>query len=98
MPTTRPTARPPTRTPRRPRPLQALRPFHADLAYLPGPILGAVSANQAIAGVGAVLLMALALAAVVHGEQTRLRQLEPDALLVLGTWLVLLLAIYAVPA
>lgn len=66
----------------------------ADLAYPAGPILGVVSATQAIAGAGAILLMALALAAVVHGEPTRLRRLEPDALLVLGSWVVLLGVIY----
>jgi cation:H+ antiporter len=67
----------------------------ADIAYLPGPILAVVESVQAIAGIGAILLMALALMAVVHGARTRLRRLEPDALLVLITWVALLVIIYA---
>jgi cation:H+ antiporter len=64
--------------------------FAADLAYTPGPILAAVSPTQAISGIGAILLMALALAAVVHGDRTRLRHLEPDAIAVLLTYGALL--------
>ncbi len=67
----------------------------ADAAYLPGPILAAIESVQAIAGIGAILLMALALMAVVHGARTRLRRLEPDALLVLITYALLLVIIYA---
>jgi cation:H+ antiporter len=53
----------------------------ADLAYTEGPILAAVSETQAIAAVGAILLMAIAVAAIVgESERTRLRQLEPDAI------------------
>jgi cation:H+ antiporter len=66
----------------------------ADLAYLPGPILAAVSPVQALAGLGAILMMAVALAAVIHGEETRIRRLEPDAVLVLVIWASLLGAIY----
>ncbi|MCJ7710259.1 MAG: sodium:calcium antiporter, partial [Chloroflexi bacterium] len=66
----------------------------ADLAYLQGPILAAVDPAQVVAGVGAILLMAIALAAVVHGARTRIRHLEPDAIVVLVTYVVLLAAIW----
>lgn len=55
----------------------------ADLAYLPGPILGAVDPSQVTVGIVAIGLMAIALAAIVHGEETRIRRLEPDATLLL---------------
>jgi cation:H+ antiporter len=65
-----------------------------DLAYLPGPILAAVDPAQLVAGVGAILLMATALAAVVHGTRTRIRHLEPDAIAVLFIYVVLVAAIW----
>ncbi len=68
--------------------------FAADVAYVPGPILAAVDPSQVIAGVGAILLMAIALAAVVHGTRTRIRRLEPDAILVLVTYVFLLGALW----
>jgi cation:H+ antiporter len=67
----------------------------ADVAYLPGPILAAVDPAQVVAGMGAILMMALALAAVVHGERTRVARLEPDAVLVLVVWVLLLTAVFA---
>ena len=72
----------------------------ADVAYLPGPILAAVDPSQVVAGVGGILMMALALSAVVHGERTRVWRFEPDAALVLVVWVVLLVAVFAtgVPA
>ncbi|MEX2548113.1 MAG: sodium:calcium antiporter [Chloroflexota bacterium] len=66
----------------------------ADLAYVQGPILAAVAPAQAVAGVGAVLLMALALAAVIHGTETRIRRLEPDAVGVLLVYVLLLGAVW----
>jgi len=69
--------------------------FAADLAYVPGPILAAVDPAQVVAGVGAILLMAIALAAVVHGTRTRIRRLEPDAVALLATYGVLLGAVWA---
>lgn len=66
----------------------------ADLAYFPGPILAAVAPGQAVAGVGAILLMALALAAVIHGTETRIRRLEPDAVGVLLVYVLLLGAVW----
>lgn len=69
--------------------------FAADLAYVPGPILAAVDPAQVVAGVGAILLMAMALAAVVHGTRTRIRRLEPDAVALLATYVLLLGAVWA---
>jgi cation:H+ antiporter len=66
----------------------------ADLAYAEGPILAAVAPAQAVAGVGAILLMALAMAAVIHGTETRIRRFEPDAMLVLLVYFVLLGAVW----
>ena len=61
-----------------------------DAAYVDGPVLAAVDPAQATAGVGAILLMALALAALVHGVETRVRRLEPDAVVLLTLYVVLL--------
>lgn len=66
----------------------------ADVAYPGGPMLAVVSPAQVVAGVAAILLMAIALAAVVHGERTRLQRLEPDAVLVLVTYGLLLAAVF----
>lgn len=71
--------------------------FAADVAYLPGPILAAVDPAQVVAGVGAIMLMAIALAAVVHGTRTRIRRLEPDAVALLATYVVLLAAVWKAP-
>jgi cation:H+ antiporter len=57
--------------------------FLVDLAYVRGPVLSVVGAGAIVAGLVAVLLMSLALAALVHGEETRIGRLEPDAVLVL---------------
>jgi cation:H+ antiporter len=65
-----------------------------DLAYTPGPILAVVDPSQVIAGVGAILLMAIALAAVVHGTRTRFRKLEPDAVVLLVAYVLLLAALW----
>lgn len=67
-----------------------------DLAYTPGPVLAAVSPSQAVAGVGAILLVSLALTVIVHGAETRLAKLEPDALLLLATYGGLLFAVWRV--
>lgn len=66
----------------------------ADLAFLDGPVLAAVSQAQVVAGVGAILLMAIALAAVVHGDRTRIHRLEPDAVLLIATYVLVLLAVF----
>ena len=66
----------------------------ADLAYTEGPILAAVAQTQALSAVGAILLMAIAVAAIVgHSEKTRLRQLEPDAIALLVAYAATLVAI-----
>ncbi len=67
-----------------------------DLAYTPGPLLAAVSPSQAVAGVGAILLVSLALTVIVHGAETRLARLEPDALLLLAAYGGLLFAVWRV--
>lgn len=69
-----------------------------DVAYRPGPITTAASVDVVIAaGVGAIVLTAMALAAVVHGEETRLRRLEPDAALLLVAYVALLVALSSMP-
>lgn len=67
-----------------------------DLAYTGGPVLNAADPSQAVAGVGAILLMALALAALVHGLETRVRRLEPDAVLLLLGYVGALVAVWFV--
>ncbi len=67
-----------------------------DLAYTRGPLLSAVASPGVIAaGLGAILLMAIALAAVVHGEETRIKQLEPDAVVLLLAYVGALVAVAA---
>ena len=70
--------------------------FVTDLAYTDGPLLRAVDPSQAVAGTGAILLMALALAAIVHGSETRVRRLEPDAVVLLVAYGGVLYAIWTV--
>jgi cation:H+ antiporter len=67
-----------------------------DAAYRPGPLLTLVDASQAVAGIGAILVMAMALAAIVHGAETRVRRLEPDAILLLMAYAGALFAIWSV--
>jgi cation:H+ antiporter len=66
----------------------------ADLAYLPGPILADVSPLQAFAGVGAILLMSLVLAGIIHETRTRASRLEPSAWMVLATYLLVMAIIW----
>jgi cation:H+ antiporter len=67
-----------------------------DAAYTPGPLLAAVTgAAEIAAGVGAILLMTLALAAIVYGAETRIGRLEPDAVLLLLVYLGTLVAVWA---
>jgi len=66
-----------------------------DLAYTPGPVLGAVSMAQLVPGIGAILLMAIALGAIVQGASTRLRRGEPDAVLLLLAYVGLVLLTWA---
>jgi cation:H+ antiporter len=67
-----------------------------DAAYTPAALLRSVDPSQAVAGVGAILLMALALAALVHGTETRVRRLEPDAILLLIAYAGAVLAVWSV--
>lgn len=66
-----------------------------DVAYTDGPLLGVADQSQAVAGVGAILLMALALAALVHGFETRVARLEPDAVVLLLGYVGALVAVWA---
>jgi hypothetical protein len=64
----------------------------ADIVYTKGRILAAVNPTQAVAAVGAILLMALAVAAIVGGTETRTGRFEPDAIVVLLAHLGVLVA------
>jgi cation:H+ antiporter len=55
-----------------------------DLVYLEGPILADVASIEAFVGVGAILLMSIVLAGIIHGARTRASRLEP------GSWMVLI--------
>ena len=65
----------------------------ADAAYTEGPILAAASGSQTVAALGAILLTALAVAAMVGGTETRMRRLEPDALALLIVYFLALGAV-----
>jgi Ca2+/Na+ antiporter len=67
-----------------------------DAAYTPAALLQSIDPSQATAGVGVILLMALALAALVHGTETRARRLEPDAILLLVAYAGALFAVWNV--
>lgn len=61
-----------------------------DLAYTDGPVLNAISIGQMVPGIGAILMMALAIGAIVGGTGTRLRRGEPDATLLILAYFALL--------
>jgi cation:H+ antiporter len=61
-----------------------------DLAYTDGPVLDAISPQQMVPGIGAILMMALAIGAIVTGTKTRLRRGEPDAVLLILAYFGLL--------
>ena len=65
----------------------------ADLAYTKGPILAAVEPSQIVPAVGSILLMAVAIAAMVGGSETRIKRLEPDAIVLLIAYIGLLFAV-----
>ncbi len=67
--------------------------FFADLAYTDGPILAAVAPTQIVAALGAILLMATAVAAIVGESETRARRLEPDAIVLLVAYVGTLVAV-----
>lgn len=64
-----------------------------DLTFVKGPVLAAVDPSQVVAGVGAILLMALAISAIVGGTETRIRRLEPDAIVVLAAYVGVIIAV-----
>jgi cation:H+ antiporter len=67
--------------------------FFADLAYRPGPLLAAVRPQQVVSALGAIALTSLAVAAIVGGNETRIRRLEPDAIVLLIGYALLLTAV-----
>jgi cation:H+ antiporter len=66
----------------------------ADLAFLPGPILAAVDPAQAIAGLGAIMMMGIALAALLGESAGPRPRARPIAVLVLLVWVIMLAVLY----
>ena len=66
-----------------------------DIAYRPGPILASVDDVHVVAGTGAVLLMALALASIVSGQANRANRLEPDSIVLLVAYVGAIAAVAA---
>ncbi len=64
-----------------------------DVAFTDGPLLAAVSPAQLTAAVAAILLMALAMAAIISGNETRIGRFEPDAVLLLLAYVGSLVAV-----
>lgn len=69
--------------------------FCGDVAYTQGPLLSSVDPAQAVAGAGAIGLIAVAMMILIQGEETRIRRLEPDALFLLGAYVAALAAVAA---
>jgi len=65
-----------------------------DLVYTDGPILADVDAVQAFVGVGAILLMSIVVAGIIHGAKTRASRLEPGAGMTLVAYVVLMYMIF----
>jgi hypothetical protein len=63
------------------------------LADTEGPILSVVPGAQTVAALGAILLTALAVTAIVGGTETRIRRFEPDALVLLIAYIGALAAV-----
>jgi cation:H+ antiporter len=72
--------------------------FIVDLAYTDGPVLAAVDPVEAFMGVGAILLMALALAAIIHGGKTRSWRLEPGPGMTLVVYFILMSMVFTAGA
>lgn len=64
-----------------------------DAAYRPGPILANVDATHSVAGTGAILLMALALATILSGQTNRAKRLEPDSGILLIAYIGAIIAV-----
>ena len=65
-----------------------------DLAYTKGPILAGVHPVEAFVGVGAILLMSIVLAALIHGARTRSSRLEPGPGMTLVVYFILMYLIF----
>jgi cation:H+ antiporter len=57
-----------------------------DLANPSGPIFGALSADHALTGVLAIILMGLGLASIVYRAERRFLMIEPDSLLIITAY------------
>ncbi|HVL89097.1 MAG TPA: hypothetical protein VM841_02560 [Actinomycetota bacterium] len=66
-----------------------------DAAHTKGPVLTLLGQPEIVAGVGAILLMAIALAVIVHGAETRIARMEPDALVLLLAYAGCVTAVWA---
>ncbi len=64
-----------------------------DAAYRPGPILANVDSTHSVAGTGAILLMALALASILSGQTNRAKRLEPDSVILLIAYIGAIIAV-----
>ena len=64
-----------------------------DAVYRPGPILSNVESTHSVAGTGAILLMALALASILSGQTNRAKRLEPDSVILLIAYVGALVAV-----
>jgi len=65
-----------------------------DLAYTKGPILAGVHPVEAFVGVGAILLMSIVLAALIHGARTRSSRLEPGPGMTLVVYFILMYMVF----
>jgi cation:H+ antiporter len=68
--------------------------FVVDFVYLDGPILADVAPIQAFVGTGAILLMSIVLAGIIHEAKTRATKLEPSAWMALIVYLLLMFLIF----
>ena len=65
-----------------------------DLAYTKGPILAGVHPVEAFVGVGAILLMSIVVAALIHGARTRSSRLEPGPGMTLVVYFILMYMVF----
>ena len=72
--------------------------FLVDLVYTEGPILADVHPIEAFVGVGAILLMSIVVAGIIHGAKTRASRLEPGSGMTLVAYFVLMYMIFTAGA
>ncbi|MEZ5238382.1 MAG: hypothetical protein R2716_05370 [Microthrixaceae bacterium] len=64
-----------------------------DVLYRPGPVLDAVDESLAVAGTGAILLMALAVASIASGRVNRAHRFEPDSAVLLVAYVAAMVGV-----